>query len=95
MTPRPTAVFAGNDEMAAGIYMAARNSGLEIPRDLSVVSYDDHPTSLRLWPPLTSVRVPIQYVGQLAAKMLAKKAPTPPHEVVPTLIVRQSTAPAR
>lgn len=93
LNPRPTAVFAGNDEMAAGIYRAAHDRGLEIPRDLSVVGYDDNPTSLRLWPPLTTVRIPIENMGRLAATMLIKKTGVPHSEVVPSLVVRDSTAP--
>ncbi len=92
LNPRPTAVFAGNDEMAAGIYRAARDHGLEIPRDMSVVGYDDFPTSLRLWPSLTTVRVPVEEIGRLAATMLIKKTGVPHSEIVPTLTLRDSTA---
>ncbi|MBL8642695.1 MAG: LacI family DNA-binding transcriptional regulator [Rhodospirillaceae bacterium] len=92
MKPRPTAVFAGNDEMAAGIYRAARNHGLEIPRDLSVVGYDDNPTSLRLWPPLTTIRIPTENNARMAATMLIKKAPVPHDDTLPSLVVRESTA---
>ncbi len=92
MNPRPTAVFAGNDEMAAGIYRAARDHGLEIPRDLSVIGYDDFPTSLRLWPSLTTVRVPVEEIGRLAATMLIKKTGVPHSEIMPTLTLRDSTA---
>lgn len=91
LKPRPTAVFAGNDEMAAGIYRAARDHGLEIPRDLSVVGYDDFPTSQRLWPSLTTVRVPVEEIGRLAATMLIKKTGVPHSEIVPTLTRRDSS----
>lgn len=95
LNPRPTAVFAGNDEMAAGIYRAARNHGLEIPRDLSVVGYDDNPTSIRLWPPLTTIHLPIEDMGRLAATMLIRKTGVSHDEIVPRLVVRASTAAAR
>ena len=95
---RPTAIFAGNDEMAAGVYKAARDAGLEIPRDLSIVGYDDSPLASRVWPPLTSVRLPIRDMGRMAAEKLLQRAGEEPElaavktEVVPSLVVRQSTA---
>jgi LacI family transcriptional regulator len=96
MTTRPTAIFAGNDEMAAGVYGAAREIGLRIPEDLSVVGYDDAPGAARLWPPLTSVRLPIREMGSAAAEKLfaeregrSKMSAT---EFTPSLIERQSTA---
>lgn len=96
LTPRPTAIFTGNDEMAAGVYQAAREAGLAIPRDLSVVSYDDSPTAPRLWPPLTSVRLPIREIGKVAAQMLLRDPEAEPRpqapEFEPTLIVRESAA---
>src|SRR5690606_10729065 len=57
--PRPTAIFASNDEMAAGVYQVARQMGLSVPEDLSIIGFDDTPVSSRLWPPLTTVRWPI------------------------------------
>jgi LacI family transcriptional regulator len=101
MKKRPTAIFTGNDEMAAGVYKAARDAGLEIPRDLSVVGYDDSPLAARLWPPLTSVRLPIRDMGRMAAEKLLKQAEpragaaAEVTEVVPKLVVRQSTAAPR
>ena len=99
LKPRPTAIFAGNDEMAVGVYMAARNLGLEIPRDLSVIGFDDSPIASRLWPLLTSVRLPIHELGRLAAKKLIRRwadksgaVEDDKTEVIPSLIVRKSTA---
>ncbi len=94
---RPTAIFTGNDEMAAGVYMAARNLGLEIPKDLSVVGFDDSPVASRMWPLLTSVRLPIRDMGRLAAEKLfhrrtEKRAQNDDKtDVIPTLVVREST----
>ncbi len=94
---RPTAIFTGNDEMAAGVYMAARNLGLEIPKDLSVVGFDDSPVASRMWPLLTSVRLPIRDMGRLAAEKLfhrrtEKRAQNDDRtDVIPTLVVREST----
>jgi LacI family transcriptional regulator len=97
-TPRPTAIFASNDEMAAGVYGVAHRMGLVIPRDLSVVGFDDGPIAARLTPALTTVRVPIRDIGRLAARKLVAPqgeeaatvyadSPTMPH-----LIVRNSCA---
>jgi LacI family transcriptional regulator len=98
LKPRPTAIFAGNDEMAAGVFKVAHELGLEIPRQLSVVGFDDSATALRLWPVLTSVRLPVRDMGQLATNKLfwrlSKKRPAEPEltEVIPKLIIRESTA---
>lgn len=98
MKPRPTAIFAGNDEMAAGVYKAARNMGLEIPKDLSVIGFDDSPVASRMWPLLTSVRLPIRDMGRMAAeKLIHRRKEKRAHsddvtEVIPLLVVRESTA---
>lgn len=65
-----SALFACNDMMAYGVYRAARELGLEIPRSLSVVGYDDIYTSALLSPPLTSVKQPASEIGATAAAML-------------------------
>lgn len=94
----PTAIFTGNDEMAAGVYKAARDAGLEIPRDLSVVGFDDSPLAERVWPPLTSVRLPIRDMGRIAAEKLLERALDKKErtqddgEVFPKLVERRSTA---
>lgn len=97
LDPRPTAIFAGNDEMAAGIYRAARDAGVDIPGDLSVIGFDDSPVAAKVWPPLTTVRLPIREMGAISARKLLAQAPGAPAEgrditVQPTLILRQSTA---
>ena len=101
MKPRPTAIFCGNDEMAAGVYKAARDAGLSIPGDISVIGFDDSAMASRLYPLLTSVRLPIHDMGQMAAaKLIATTREKRTHtnektEVVPTLVVRESTAAPR
>lgn len=97
LSPRPTAIFASNDEMAAGVYHAARQLGLSIPGDLSVVGFDDTPVSRRLWPPLTTVRWPIHDMGRAAAQHLLRaasdQAPDDDNAVFPAFLVeRDSTA---
>ncbi|WP_442683015.1 LacI family DNA-binding transcriptional regulator [Stenotrophomonas sp. JC08] len=93
---RPTAIFTGNDEMAAGVYKVAMREGINIPRELSVVGYDDSPLASRLWPPLTSVRRNTRDTGRTAAAMLIQPeghTPLPVASVRPHLIVRDSCQP--
>lgn len=94
---RPTAVFALNDEMAAGVYRVAHDLKLAIPGDLSVVGFDDAPIATRLWPPLTSVLLPIREAGRVAADLLIAEAqdaePPARPRFTPTLVVRGSSAP--
>ena len=70
LMPRPTAIFACNDEMAAGVMHAARQRGLDIPKDLSIVGVDDTPVAAHVWPPLTTVRWPIASMARSAALKL-------------------------
>jgi len=97
--PRPTAIFASNDEMAAGVYKAAYRLGISIPRELSVVGFDDSPLATRLSPSLTTIRMPIRDMGRLAAaKLIPVKAPNEADlstvtRVTLHLIVRDSSQP--
>lgn len=94
----PTAIFAFNDGMAIGIYHAASLADLRIPRDLSVVGFDDyHPLDQWLVPPLTTVRQPLTDMGAAAARMALDLAhsttPQPKRlELATELVVRASTA---
>ena len=67
---RPSAVICANDEMAAGVFQAAAALELTIPRDLSVTGFDNSPVASHLWPPLTSVRQPVQEMTALAVELL-------------------------
>lgn len=69
---RPTAIFAASDQMALGVYEAARQQGLRIPDDLSVVGFDDLPEAGWASPPLTTVRQPLSEMGSLAARTLVR-----------------------
>ncbi|HSZ38627.1 MAG TPA: LacI family DNA-binding transcriptional regulator [Trebonia sp.] len=94
----PTAIFAGNDQQAFGVYEAARQRGLRIPRDLSVIGFDDLRISRWASPPLTTIRQPLAEMGRLAAEMLGTliEGLTPPShqlELATELVVRDSTAP--
>jgi LacI family transcriptional regulator len=98
LRPRPTAIFALNDEMAAGVLQAARELGLRAPEDLSVVGFDDFAIAARLWPSLTTVRTPTREMGRLAALRLmgegeGEQATADGAERLPALVVRQSSGP--
>ncbi len=93
---RPTAIFASNDEMAIGALMAARRKGIEVPRGLSIVGFDDTPMSSHVWPPLTTVKWPIADMARIAALKLMAKSDDPPisDSLLPSqLIERDSVAP--
>ena len=81
--------------MAAGVYKVAMRAGISIPRELSVVGYDDSPLATRLWPSLTSVRRQTRDTGRIAASMLIRPdaGPLPVASVRPHLIVRDSCQP--
>jgi LacI family transcriptional regulator len=69
----PTAIFAANDDMAAGVMWAANERGLKVPRDVSVCGFDDTPLASQLWPPLTTVRQPAREMGKLATLQLMER----------------------
>jgi len=98
MPEPPTAIFAGSDQQALGVYEAARQRGLRIPQDLSVVGFDDLPTMRWVSPPLTTVRQPLADMGRVAAEMLCDLVDGVPLrsqrvELATELVVRESTAP--
>lgn len=68
----PTAIFAANDDMAAGAIAAAHQAGLRVPEDISIVGFDDTANASAMWPPLTTVRQPIRDMAKSAIEMLAK-----------------------
>lgn len=93
----PTAIFAGNDQQAFGVYQAARMHGLRIPEDLSVVGFDELPVARWASPPLTTVWQPLAEMGGTAAQMLSQLVedqPLHPNrvELNTELIIRESTA---
>jgi LacI family transcriptional regulator len=98
LNPRPTAIFASNDEMAAGVYRVANKLGLSIPGDLSIVGFDDGPLASRLLPSMTTIKLPIRELGRLAAnKILHPEAAGGTHAMVtplePHLVIRDSCQP--
>jgi len=95
LSARPTAIFATNDEMAAGVFQAAHRLGISIPEQLSVVGFDDNPIASRLWPPLTTICLPIRAMARFATMPLINpdigRAQKEPALVVPNLVIRNST----
>lgn len=96
LDPPPTAVFAANDEMAAGILQALHVAGQTPPESLSVVGYDDFETATRVWPRLTTARTPARKIGRLAAERLfdfhnETQDDDRENETWPILIERDST----
>jgi LacI family transcriptional regulator len=94
---RPTAVFAGSDLQALGVYEAARDAGLRIPDDLSVIGFDDLPVARWLTPELTTIRQPLQEMAAAGARLaisLARGTHPESHrlELATSLVVRHSTA---
>jgi DNA-binding LacI/PurR family transcriptional regulator len=93
-----TAVFAANDQMALGFLHACRETGLDVPGDLSVVGFDDIPEAAHLAPPLTTVRQDFAELGRRAVAMLLAelRGEAASDLVLPAqLVVRESTGPAR
>jgi DNA-binding LacI/PurR family transcriptional regulator len=95
----PTAIIASNDLMAFGVMQAIELQGLHIPKDISVVGFDDIAMASMTKPPLTSVRTPMTDMGSMAGeyivKLLEGEAPHPQHIHLPLdFIKRESTGPA-
>ena len=69
----PTALFVANDSMAAGSYRAAYELGLKIPDDISIIGFNDIPTAKYMVPPLTTVRLYMEFMGEYAVKLLEER----------------------
>ena len=70
MRKKPSAIFAANDEMASGVMKIIMDSGYEVPKDFSIAGFDDTPVSQMLSPPLSTIRQPLEKMGELSAKKL-------------------------
>jgi LacI family transcriptional regulator len=95
--PGVTAIFAANDQMALGLLRALAERGIRVPADVSVVGFDDIPEAAYLSPPLTTVRQDFDEVGRRSMQLLLRlldfdEAVPDPAEVVPALVVRDSSA---
>ena len=93
----PTAIFASNDEMAVASIAAARRRGLDVPRDLTVVGFDDTPLASTVWPALTTIRQPIAEMAEAAVMRLVRGRSDDPEDrdrvVEHTLMIRESSGP--
>lgn len=97
---KPTAIFACNDEIAAGALFSARLSNVEIPQQLSIVGFENSPFSRQTWPPLTTAHQPNSTIALQAAELLFRHARPGVHLAhteqqpvfIPELLVRESTA---
>jgi len=95
LSPRPTAIFAVNDNTAIGALSALTNRGISVPGDVSLVGYNDIPIVSHLPTPLTTLRVPFDQIAAAALDLLERDpAGSAPriNLVAPTLIPRKSTA---
>ena len=93
----PTAIFAFNDNLAVGALEAARERGLAVPDDLSLVGFDDSEYAPIVTPPLTTVRQPLAEMGRMAVALLVRLLTQPDDETLKvelatTLVVRGSTS---
>jgi LacI family transcriptional regulator len=96
----PTAIFASNDNMAVGVLHAARDRGLRVPADLSIVGVDDSGQTTIVTPSLTTVRQPLEELGRTAVSLLTRlidgqRVEALRVELATKLVVRDSTAPPR
>lgn len=73
MEDPPTAIFASNDDMAAGVLAVAAEKGIKIPGDLSVVGFDDTLIATTVWPNLTTIRQPLTELAECSVKVLSDK----------------------
>jgi LacI family transcriptional regulator len=91
---RPDCVFAVNDVMAVGALARLRAEGLAVPGDIGVAGFDDITTLRDIYPPLTTVRLPLKQMGEMAASLVLQQADQP--RVIPVpgeVILRDSTLP--
>ncbi len=97
----PTAIFAGSDLQALGVYNVARAREIQVPDDLSVVGYDDLRIARWVGPPLTTIRQPLAEMAETAARLLIQMVENPDApinqriDLATSLVVRESTAPPR
>ncbi|MCD7034052.1 LacI family transcriptional regulator [Metabacillus sp. GX 13764] len=96
MRERPTAVFTGSDQVAAGIIFEAKQLGLNVPQDIAVIGFDDQPIAEMIVPQITTIRQPVHEIGESAMRLmisiiLEREAPDKKPPLGLDLIVRAST----
>lgn len=101
LSPRPTAVIAADDTIAVGALKAISDVGFEVPGDVSVIGFDDIEIASYLRPALTTIRQPIERIGEKAVDLLLERvtgeAPATPRHLLmePELVIRDSCGPPR
>ncbi len=96
----PTAIVAGCDIQATGIYRALSEHGMQVPHDMSIIGFDDIPSTEWMSPPLTTIRQPLREMGSIAVDLLLQQIDGEPLtslrvELATSLVIRQSCAPLR
>ena len=93
--PRPTAVVAGNDETAYGLWVSLRRQGVKVPDEISLVGFDDREEAVLMDPPLSTVRVHKEEIGETCMKMLLERLHHPQmafsQRILPTEFVVRET----
>lgn len=88
----PTAIACQNDKIALGAYLYAKEKGIRIPQDLSIIGYDDEEICRHINPPLTTVSLPLREMGRLAADFIVSgNMPDEARTMVPCPLVRRSS----
>jgi LacI family transcriptional regulator len=93
MSNPPTAIFAANDDMAAGVLALAHDRGVELPTELSVAGFDETTLARTVWPPLTTIHQPMSELARTATEILIAGGGISHHRLPHTLVQRQSVAP--
>ena len=89
----PTAIFASNDDMAAGVLAEAHDRGIELPRELSVAGFDDTTLARTVWPPLTTIHQPMAELARTATDLLLAGGVIAHRRLPHQLVERGSVAP--
>lgn len=97
MEERPTAIFTGSDEIAAGMMVEAKKHGLKIPEDIAIIGFDDQPLAEMLEPQLTTIRQPVEKMGEISTNIIIEMLDNSEEEDILNyelpieLIVRETT----
>lgn len=92
---RPTAIFAGNDDMAAGALAVAHELDIAIPEEISIAGFDDSDLARAVWPPLTTIRQPVRDLAYAAADLMLSGNATGQQVMLDhELMIRATTGPA-
>jgi LacI family transcriptional regulator len=91
----PTAIFASNDDMAAGVLAVAHDRGIDVPGELSVAGFDDTTLARTVWPPLTTIRQPMADLARTATQTLIAGGDISHKRLPHDLVERASVAPPK